>query len=303
MSSFQKTVLVRILGNDLPPCHSPNQTLTNVSFILQNEPPLPQCSKHWIINRIVDVECENKLIGLLQSYGQSITRIPFNIDEYMALPEQETFYYPIPWFKFAKKRRLSLYFKRKRLNYVTNINFARNRAIEYGQEIGEYIFPWDGNCIVTANSWADILSSINSKKPYYVVVPMFRAQSNNSLFFSNDSYPSLEAEEPQLGFSSKSQSRFNESIFYGRRDKVEMLWRLCVPGPWDRFVDEPWDIARQPPSNDRHMISKAGWVYRLDSGRPGARNSGRHAAMWRNRRREIACLSLLKKLDSLATQR
>lgn len=33
-------IIVRIIGNDLPPRHSPNQTIDNLRFILEHEPDL-----------------------------------------------------------------------------------------------------------------------------------------------------------------------------------------------------------------------------------------------------------------------
>ena len=40
---------------------------------------------------------------------------------------------------------------------------------------------------------------------------------------------------------------FDESYPYGRRDKVELLWRLGVAGAWDGWRDDPWDPPRPPP--------------------------------------------------------
>lgn len=110
-------VLYRILGNDLPPRHSPGQTLRNLRFLLQHEsdfsvlPPLGphgvhhshlygsgnkakeahsqmgglRVDKYFVLNRIADPEMVSAIIGLLHLYAVPDSRIlliPFEWDEY-----------------------------------------------------------------------------------------------------------------------------------------------------------------------------------------------------------------------------
>lgn len=110
-------VLYRILGNDLPPRHSPGQTLRNLRFLLQYEsdfsllPPLGphhhhhshaygsgsgankahtdtgglRVDKYFVLNRIVDEDMVNAIIGLLRLYSVPDNRIlviPFDWKEY-----------------------------------------------------------------------------------------------------------------------------------------------------------------------------------------------------------------------------
>ena len=110
-------VLYRILGNDLPPRHSPGQTLRNLRFLLQHEsdfsvlPPLGphgvhhshlygsgskakqahtqmgglRVDKYFVLNRIAEPEMVNAIIGLLHLYSVPDSRIliiPFEWDEY-----------------------------------------------------------------------------------------------------------------------------------------------------------------------------------------------------------------------------
>jgi hypothetical protein len=77
--------LFRIIGNDLPPRHSPGQTLSNLKFILDHEPDFEGCEKIWILNRLVDPEKENAIIRLLDIHRRSYIRIPFDWDEYRQL--------------------------------------------------------------------------------------------------------------------------------------------------------------------------------------------------------------------------
>lgn len=110
-------ILYRILGNDLPPRHSPGQTLRNLRFLLQHESDfsiLPHLGPHsvhhstaygsgsgvkqshssdggllvdkyFVLNRIADKEMEAALIGLLHLYSVPNSRIiviPFDWKEY-----------------------------------------------------------------------------------------------------------------------------------------------------------------------------------------------------------------------------
>lgn len=110
-------VLYRILGNDLPPRHSPGQTLRNLRFLLQHEsdfsvlPPLGphgvhhshlygsgtkakeahsqmgglRVDKYFVLNRISEPEMVKAIIGLLHLYSVPDSRIliiPFDWNEY-----------------------------------------------------------------------------------------------------------------------------------------------------------------------------------------------------------------------------
>ena len=110
-------VLYRILGNDLPPRHSPGQTLRNLRFLLQYESdfstlphvgPHPihhshvygsgshsnelhsaegglRVDKYFVLNRIADQEMLDAIRGLLRLYSVPESRIlviPFEWEEY-----------------------------------------------------------------------------------------------------------------------------------------------------------------------------------------------------------------------------
>lgn len=302
MLSTQKFALVRILGNDLPPCHGPTQTIDNVRFILESEPDLPNCSKHWIINRMCNPMHEAHLVGLLESYGQSIEKLSFDLTEYANLPLMEETPYSTPWFRPARRKRLRLHAKKARLNYVTNNNNARNYAIEFGASFADWILPLDGNCMLDPAAWNEIQQSAEAPSLKYLVIPMIRRRSNNDISSACAPAHGNFTEEPQLGFHRTSSARFDPCFYYGRRDKVEMLWRLGVLGPWDSYRDEPWDLPRPRLAADHQDKAVAGWVSRLESGSLGSRLMAVPNANERNRLRSIACLSLLKRLDAQAAQ-
>lgn len=110
-------VMYRILGNDLPPRHSPGQTLRNLRFLLEHEsdfsvlPPLGphgvhhasmygsgsqakrahsrlgglRVDKYYVLNRIADPELTSAIIGLLHLFSvpdANILTIPFDWNEY-----------------------------------------------------------------------------------------------------------------------------------------------------------------------------------------------------------------------------
>ena len=74
-------------------------------------------------------------------------------------------------------------------------------------------------------------------------------------------------EEPQLVFRRDAKEEFDEAVPYGRRPKVDLLWRLGVPGDWDRWYDDAWDLPRPKRSPEARQFAQAGWVARLFSGR------------------------------------
>lgn len=110
-------ILYRILGNDLPPRHSPGQTLRNLRFLLQHESDfssLPHLGPHsvhhshlygsgsgakkshsedggllvdkyFVLNRIAEPEMLGAILGLLRLYAVPESRIlviPFDWNEY-----------------------------------------------------------------------------------------------------------------------------------------------------------------------------------------------------------------------------
>src|SRR5690606_35195866 len=77
-------VLYRIVGNDLYPRHAIGQSRKNVEFILNHERQFPNCSKRWIVNRIVNQEERDAIIALLEGYGQTYIEIPFVMEEFLA---------------------------------------------------------------------------------------------------------------------------------------------------------------------------------------------------------------------------
>ena len=268
-------VFYRILGNDLPPRHKKGQTLSNIKFILDHEPQHDNCEKRWLINRIVDRQQEKAVIGLLEQYNQTYLHIPFVEAEYAALDFNfedfpEANYFRSPSYRklhdFAKALAVDHTYHHKN-RYVMHNNGGRNAALREGKQRAKWVLPWDGNCFLTANAWQQIAEGVQThSQAQYFIVPMARILNNQDLLDA-DFQPNA-VEEPQIIFRQDAPGEFNENMRYGRLPKIEMLWRLGVPGIWDQWKAKsyPWeqeDFYAVIPDSRFEFLS---WVARLSSG-------------------------------------
>lgn len=299
-------VLYRIVGNDLVPRHRKGQSRENVVWILEHEPELAGCEKRWVLNRIVDPEEEAHIMRLLEAHDQPYLRIPFELKAYAAVPWD---FDGLPWpdlmlsdeLRFRRKdlreRALQRLYRHKS-NYVINNNGARNAALDDGRGRAKWVLPWDGNCFITGAAWKEIVAGVKGA-PWnkYFIAPMARIVDNVQLL-DPQFYPEA-CEEPQVLFRRDAGERFDESYFYGRRPKVELFWRLGVPGKWDEWAIAPWDLPCPDYSPEAGQWARAGWVVRLSSGRP-ALEKGRLSENQRYLARVEAVTGMLDMLDKSA---
>ncbi len=271
-------LLVRIIGNDLQPLHDADQSLNNLRFILEHEPPLQGCEKRWLLNRISDPAVLGSLRALLDAHGCGYDVIPYEADRLRSVPWD---WAVLPRADFLVSRRyrslpveqqhawlMALY--RNKNNALMHNNGARNRALELarqrpGSSRPHWILPWDGNCFLTPDAWRQIRQVLADRPDVqYFHVPMQRITSNAQLLDSG--FRAAPRDEPQLIFSAVAPERFNPDCPYGRRPKVELFWRLGLAGPWDDWQDEAWDQPRRPRLNPPPACPPAGWVARLQPG-------------------------------------
>ncbi|MCE8014973.1 alginate lyase family protein [Halomonas sp. MCCC 1A17488] len=296
-------VLYRIVGNDLVPRHEKGQSRKNLEFILKNEPKLEGCVKRFIVNRIVDPDEEKKIIGMLEAANVEYIHIPFHLDVYQALP-LDVEGVPSGFLPTGKlfsqltapqQSRIWMRLYRHKNNYVMNNNGARNVALRAGKDQARWVLPWDGNCFLTDVAWNELVASIESQPECrYFIVPMARISSNESLL--EKGYRPHADEEPQMIFRCDSTEEFDEACYYGRRPKVELFWRLGIPGKWDHWHIEPWDIPCPDYSEDAGAFATAGWVARLFSGQ-GHLEKGKSGLVDRGLARNEAIANLLDRLD------
>ncbi|MCE9662538.1 alginate lyase family protein [Halomonas sp. M5N1S17] len=296
-------LLYRVIGNDLFPRHKKGQSRSNLEFILRHESKLDDCEKRFVVNRIVDPDEENKIIDMLESVNAKYIHIPFDLDAYQSLP-LDVEGVPVEYLPTGKRfsrlsaaqqSRIWMRLCRHKNNYVMNNNGARNAALRDGKKQAKWVLPWDGNCFLTVEGWEEIVAAIKDKSesPYFVV-PMARIASNESLLQSG--YRPKADEEPQMIFRCDSAEEFDEACYYGRRPKVELFWRLGIPGKWDRWHIEPWDLPCPDYSQDAGAFAKAGWVARLFSGQAHL-EKGSSGLVDRGLARNEAIAALLNKLD------
>lgn len=266
-------VLYRIIGNDLPPRHKQGQSRENLAFILENESALHDCEKRFVVNRIVDAGEEQAIIDLLEAAGMPYIHVPYDMKEYHRVRWDvagvPACYAPwgarFPRLSEAERRRIEMRLYRHKNNYVMNNNGARNAALHDGKSRAKWVLPWDGNCFLTASAWEEIRSSVLSAPEHpYFIVPMARMTDNLALL--EPGYRPQASEEPQILFRRDSSQEFDADYPYGRRPKVELLWRLGVPGVWDEWGIEPWDLPCPPYAAEAGTARYAGWVARLFSG-------------------------------------
>lgn len=298
--------LYRIIGNDLYPRHKKGQSLENLRFILKNEPKLKNCEKIYVVNRIINNEDEKAIIKLLEVHKQHYLRIPFQPSEYKTIGF-DTGCLPDPGYLFSREFERLIPEKQARLigavyrlknNYVMNNNGARNFALNHGKEIAKWVLPWDGNCFITSSAWESVRSSVcNSPYLKYFAVPMARVTNNNQLLI--DDFIPDPVEEPQLIFRSDSKESFNENYCYGRRPKVELFWRLGIPGKWDKWKNDPWDQKPGPLSEEAYQFGVAGWVARLFSGMELLEKDNRESFLKRGVARLDSIITTLRKTDVL----
>ena len=302
-------VLYRIIGNDLVPRHKNGQSRENVRFLLENERDLTDCQKRWVVNRIVDPDEERQIVAMLVAYGQPFVHIPFFAGEYQKIGwDFDTL--PTRGFLYSEdfqrleleqrdRTRTALY--RIKNNYVMNNNGARNAALRDGRCRAKWVLPWDGNCFVTLSAWEQIRQAVIARPHLkYFAVPMERIMDNSALL--KDDFTPYPVEEPQLLFRRDAGEEFNERLPYGRRDKVELFWRLGIPGPWDRWNNDPWDQKRRGLSPEAYQFGSAGWVARMHSGAGALELNDTASFKNRGLARQEAIIAAIDRVDRLAYQ-
>lgn len=248
-------------------------------------------------------------------------------------------------------------------------NGGRNFALEHGRSLpnARWILPLDGNSFITPAAMYSITRTLSivgegPSASRYLVMPMARLLSNDDVRKNNSialvpknagheersaiedaeaSYRPATApetpEEPQVGFRYDSTESFQEAMRYGRRSKLELLWRLGAV-PYSRALDRktlPWEFADRhhitpdswgsiPGAPDAHVNSpvhhsfdeeafygwhepnpyrgplafvKAGWIYRLFSGHASQEQHSPQAITLRNANRIKGIIAFLEQLD------
>lgn len=133
--------------------------------------------------------------------------------------------------------------------YTMNNNGGRNFALEHARSIPEarWILPMDGNCFFTPTALRSLVLSLRESDshpnpPAHVILPMSRLINNQQALdqnnptesdtwrrnykYSDDELRPHTPHEPQIGFRFNSNEKYSIGMRYGRRSKLELLWRL-----------------------------------------------------------------------------
>ena len=248
-------VLYRILGNDLPPRHSPTQTEDNLRFILAHEGALPDCEKRFYLNRIVDSEKESRLREMLDAHGCTYVTDPFVLQDFRKCIGRQA-----------------------RVRYLTNVNSARNACVRLGLADGEVALPCDGGSFFRPDGWRLFANTAQDcPADGFFGVPTWRLENYGQAL--GEEAPALREEyhfsdverviglrECTLAFTKHQDALFDESLVYGNVDKAELMWRLGIPGAWDRWSTDVRRQSMQRASKFAGRVRVAGFVCRLPSG-------------------------------------
>lgn len=193
-------VVARVLGNYTPPKSSRVSRLTELSYILEKEKEI-NFKRIWVLNRIFDTDYLNDIKLLLEKFRHDHIEIPFLYNEYKPLGTFE-----------------------HKFHYLTNINNARNVAIEEGLSRGKYLFCLDGDCFFTSKLFDYVckgLSLWGGNFNYYALMAKRIPVENGKPNFNK-----LIDSEPMLAFTKASKEKFDESIPFGQNDKNDLCWKL-----------------------------------------------------------------------------
>jgi hypothetical protein len=177
-------------------------------------------------------------------------------------------------------------------------------------------------------SLVDTVASPASVDKRYVVIPMSRLLSNDAVLANNslalaagraDLTPTA-PEEPQVGFRFDTDASYQVEMRYGRRSKLELLWRLGAIAyeralhirtwPWEAsdklyLTSESYASVRPSEEDKSTLVTqenetvwvRAGWVYRLFGGDKSQEEEGREAGARRNVNRIKGLVSFIERLD------
>lgn len=224
--------ITRIIGNDLPPLHKKNQTLSNINFILKNEKKNSTFVRIWILNRVIDNLAAKKIKLLLSSHNEKFVEIKFDANEFKECNIRNIHHgkclyndaYHLDLFPKEIKYKLTNQFLKNYNRYLINNNGARNFALKIAKEYNlKWNFIFDGNIFIPKDNLKLILHDMYKSNTDFLILPMARIEEYKEI----DSRTKLEyCEEPQIAFNIKNTQKFNTEYVYGSRSKVELFQKI-----------------------------------------------------------------------------
>jgi hypothetical protein len=247
--------MVRIIGNCLPYINDPNQNLSNLKYILENEPEFPNVKKVWVLNRIIDKNMEDRYVKLLKQNNKNYETIPFNKKYFSTMPV-----------KLTNNNVEDVKKNMKQILYASNINGARNYVIDRFKNECEFTMVLDANIFMNNDSYDKINTVIqDNDETDYILVPIKRISKYSDIEDEN-LIDSLENAEPQIIFSKNSTLNFNEKIPYGFSNKVELLNLIGSKGSWNGWKDnERLNVVSRKSNGKNYKHTTCSYFIRLPS--------------------------------------
>ena len=240
-SNFYKPLytISRIIGNDLPPLHSKDQTINNLKYIIKNEELNSSFVRIWILNRIIDQEKLIEIKSILDSLNEKFYEINFHPNDLRKCNIRNIHHsdiifnseYSLNLFPEETKFKLLNQFIKNQNSYLINNNGARNLALK---ESRKYKTKWnlvfDGNIYIPKKHIHEMISDMQNFNTDYLVFPMARSQSFQEIEFNaNLDY----CEEPQIAFNNKCSQKFNNKYVYGAKPKIELFQKILLLDRWN----------------------------------------------------------------------
>lgn len=303
--TFPTIILLRAVGNALPPRHQSKQAYDNLEFTLQHEELFPNLKRHWFLNHIVDETVSTSLVNLLESHNESYTVIPLDLEHYRSIPYRFDRFPTFNGFPSHGNPQVD----HDKIVYSINVNGVRNAMINYGKRntTAEFILPWDGNAFLTRHAWESIVSGLlQHPKDNYFVVPMDRLSKSNTALLDPNYRPGKE-EEAQIVFRRQSEALFNPNLRYGWRNKVELLSRMGRFRKirwwyeWEKEIIESWNQKNPVRDLNRKKVPSIGWVARLSSGKKRKKQAEADVNL-RGSLRSKGVIRLLMRIDARVSE-
>lgn len=262
--------MFRIIGNALPPRHSRTDNVRAIEHILKHEPTFANCQRSWLLNRILDPSEKAEILQLLKGTGEEIIDLPFDAAAHYAafldasgLPLERRLFGELA--NLSRHKPLELeWIVRHKSQALVGINSARNHVLRIGRQRADWTLVLDGGVVFSAEGWAGFVSGVRENvTAKFAVIELRRAYDWSEVGASTSDEG---VEEPQIAFHSSSTDMFDERLRYGNRNKVELLKRIGVEGPWLSWRPAHWDVDAPLESPDRGSFVRAGFVTRLPAG-------------------------------------
>ena len=214
--------IIRIFGNNLYPLQQVDQGSVNLRHIVQEELRYDNCPNIWIINRVINDTEKAQLRNLLRE-EQHVLQIDVDLGR-------------------VRKHKFR---PRDALHYLTDVNNARNLALNYAKQLGaEWIILLDGNSFLTTEGFNKLTSFLRRQSTMgklAIFIPMTRVlphwdtkalKEDSKLVDLLGAISNLQ--EPYMAFHNELVSNAqhqNVTIFdtnnrYGKQSKLYLLRQL-----------------------------------------------------------------------------